>query len=179
MRVEIETLGGDLRGDGRPAAHIGQQDGGQTDHADDENEELHRVRQGHCPHAAGIGVDQHDGGADADAENRIEAGERLQDAAEGHHQRRHPADVGGDRTQAGEHAGAAVEAFGEEGGHGHHAHLSQDPHIEGAGEKQAQSGTEGVGDDGAKATLVGGAGGADAQASAEPGRRQRCGGQRQ
>ena len=73
----------------------------------------------------------------------------------------------------------AVVPGGEKGGHGHQPHPAHDADVEEAGQEEAQGRAKRIGDDRQKTAFVRGAGRADADAAAEPGRCQGGGAQQQ
>ena len=86
LGIEVEARLGYLGGDGRPPAHIGEKDWCQDEQADNQHQYLDEVGERYRPHATGPGVNQDDGGGDADTNDRVDTRKALQDAAEGHQQ---------------------------------------------------------------------------------------------
>jgi hypothetical protein len=86
------------------ASHVADQDRHQGQ-ADQDDHRLEQVGEGHRPHAAEDGVDQHHRGADHDGGVEVQraAGQRGDDQAQGGHLRRGPAQVGQHDGQAGQH----------------------------------------------------------------------------
>jgi hypothetical protein len=150
-------------------------------HAAHDDAHLHEIEDGHREHAAEGGVGQHDGGAEDHAGGLADeaVGDDVEDQAERLDLGRHPAQIGGDDAQRGQHLDRAVVAQAEVVAQVRMFSLYSLLAKKEAGDDQAHRRAEGVGDHAAQAFLDEGGGNPEDRLGAEPGGEHRGGDHRQ